>query len=260
MEFDFSQNTEVDSLDKVPQDFRGLYVSVEGKEGVFKLDSDNEGVKSAVAAVQRLNTSLKAARADAKAKGDKAVDLSPLGEYGTTPQEIADAFTGKLTELQDQLNKKGDINVEKIKEDIAKAHSKDLEGKDKRIDALTTQLYGLMVENEATAAIAEEKGVPDLLLPFVKQNIKVIEEDGKFKVLVLDASGDRRYSGVTGEPMTIRELVAEMKANEKYGRLFESEAPSGPGIPQHQRKPGFQQKKENMSPTDKIAAGLSKRR
>ena len=45
---------------------------------------------------------------------------------------------------------------------------------------------GLLVENEATAAVAEAKGIPDLLLPFIRDQVKVVEEDGEFKVFVVD--------------------------------------------------------------------------
>jgi len=51
-----------------------------------------------------------------------------------------------------------------------------------------------------------------------------------------------------------------MKASPTFGRAFESEAPSGSGV-----KPGVTQGKPNpqkrdLSPTEKIAAGLAKRR
>ena len=76
-------------------------------------------------------------------------------------------------------------------------------------------MYGLLVENNATNAVVDAKGVPELLMPFIKGQVKVIEEDGSFNVYVVDPQGDRRYSGITGQPMNIKELVMEMKANEK---------------------------------------------
>ena len=258
MEFDFGENTTVSTLDKVPQDFRGLYI--ESDDG-YKLDSEQEGVKSAVAAVTRLNQALKAARADAKAKASKAVDLSPLSEYGETPEQIATAFSTKFEELQNELAKGGDakLNLEKVKQEMAQAHSKELEAKDKRSEALQNQLYTLLVENTATSAIVDAKGSPDLLMPFITNQVKVVEEDGKQKVFVVDQQKDIRYSGVTGNPMTIVELVAEMKANEKYGRLFESEQPPGGGM-----NPGGGSKlptkqAAKLTATQKIAQGLNKK-
>ncbi|QIQ64317.1 hypothetical protein 19_00011 [Pseudomonas phage Epa19] len=249
MDFEFQ---EVESLDNVPEQFRGLYAEADGK---YKLNDTYKGVAEAVTG---LNRSLKASRAEAKAFKGKA-DLSPLAEFGEDPASIAETVKARLQELEGQLanGDKAKLNVDKIKEDLAKAHSKDLEKVTKRSEALQTQLYGLLVENAATTAIAELKGVPELLMPFVKTQVNVLEEDGEYRVFVVDGQGDRRYSGVTGQPMSIKELVAEMKANEKFGRLFESEAPQGGGTPPGQRRP-VQQPRGEMSATDKIKAGLAK--
>lgn len=252
MDFDFSPT---ESLDKVPEQFRGLYS--EAEDGKYAVADSYKGVAEAVTG---LNRSLKAARAEAKAKGDRTVDLSPLADFGQTPEEIKAAITSRIEELQGELAKGGDakLNLDKIKADMAAAHSKDLEKATARESALQSQLYGLLVENAATAAVAELKGVPELLLPFIKNQVKVVEEEGAFTVFVVDGQGDRRYSGVTGQPMTIKELVAEMKSNEKFGRLFESEAPNGGGMPPRSgnvppRTPG-----KTLSANEKIAAGLAK--
>lgn len=252
MDFEF---TEVESLEKVPEQFRGIYT--EGQDGKYVVGENYKGV---VEAVSGLNKSLKAARAEAKAK--TPVDLSPLADYGKTPEEIKTAFATKQKELEDQIaGKSGEakLNLEKIREEMAAAHAKDLEKAKTRGDALQNQLYGLLVKNTATSAIAEEKGDIELLMPFIQNQVKVIEEDGEFKAFVVDASGDRRYSGVTGQPMTVKELVKEMKANEKYGRLFESDNPEGGGgMPPRggQRPP--QPKGKVLSANEKIAAGLNK--
>lgn len=257
MEFNFGENTEVTDLTKVPTQFHGLYAEADGK---FKL-RDAPEVKGAVEAILGLNKALVASRAEAKAAKGKAVDISALKDFGATPEEIKAAVDAKLKELTDELAKgdKAKLNLDKIKADLAAAHSNDLKSKDTRIGALTGQLYNLLVENAATSAVAEAKGVPDLLLPFVKQQVKVVEEDGQFQVYVVDGQGDRRYSGITGQPMTIKELVAEMKSNEKYGRLFESEAPQGQGTPPgQQRRAGQIQTGATLTPLQKIQSGLNK--
>ena len=260
MEFNFAENTSVDSIDKIPTDFRGLYVEQDGKH---VLRSDDDGVKSAVAAITGLNRSLVAARAEAKANKGKAVDLSTLGE---SPEAILEAFTAKLTETKKAASGKGAEDLErqvaKAKEELAKAHATEMQSRDARIQALTGQLHSLLVIGEATKALAEANALDaDLLMPFVQKQLKVNEEDGKFTVSVMDDAGDPRYSGVTGSPMSIKELVAEMKGADKYKPLFKSEAPAGGGMqtghrPSQQVRQGQQQ--GDMSATDKIAAGLRK--
>jgi hypothetical protein len=249
--FDFAANTEVEALDTVPENFRVLYVA---SDSGFKLNSEDGATSAAVASITGLAKSLTAARGDAK-KGK--VDLSALSDYGDTVELIAEGVTTKLEELTKQIKDggKAKIDIEKIKADLAVAQAAENTRRDAREQGLQNQLYGMLVTSEATTAITAHKGVPELLMPFVKQQVQVVEEDGKLNAFVVDKDNNQRYSGTTGAPMTISELVVEMKGNAQFGRVFESEAPSGPGTPPAARriapKPGTE-----MSSTDKIAAGL----
>lgn len=247
MEFDFEPQ---DDLARVPEAFRGMYAAEPNDEGKYVVAEQLAPVSTAVVG---LNKALKAARAEAKAKN---IDLSPLNEFGETPEEIKQNIQAKLDELADAKGAK--VDIDKIKQDLARGHSKELEKHQTRTQALQNQLYETLVKNEAISAITDAKGIPELLLPYVSNQVKVVEEDGKFQPYVVDNAGDVRYSGVTGQPMTIRELVSELKANEKLGRAFESEAPRGGGMnPNGGRKvPMNDQPKTSV---DKISAGLSKK-
>lgn len=257
MDFSFADSQVVDSLDKVPQDFRSLY---EEKDGKFTLSQDDK-VKSAVSAVTSLNKALKAARAEAKAKG-VTVDLSPLEEYGKSPEEIAAGVKAKLSALEEAAagSKEAKLNLDKVKDELSKAHAKDLQVKDIKITALRGQLDKLMVENVAKTAITDTGGdaaTIEILMPHLSPHVKSVEEDGEYRAYVVDKSGDKRYSGTTGEPMTIKELVAEFKGSDKFGKLFPSEAPSGGGVkPQGGRGNGLPTQKRELTSTEKIASGL----
>jgi hypothetical protein len=139
-------------------------------------------------------------------------------------------------------------------------HDKDLEARDSRIKGLTGQLHGHLVTSAATSALAAAGSIDtDLAMPHLARQVQVQEEDGKFNVHVVDAQGDTRYSGSTGAPMTITELVAEMKGTDKFKPLFKSEAPKGGGKqPGHTHVPAGGG--GEMSATDKIEAGLAARR
>jgi len=260
MEFDFNKSLTVDAIESVPEDFRGLYV--EGEDGKFKLNTDDGSTKSAVAAISRLNKALVASRAEAKANKAKQVDLSMLAEYGETPEAILEGFNAQIEEARKAGKGKDaealERQVSKIKEDLQKAHQAEIEAREKRITGLTGQLHQHLVSSAATSALAEAGIIdPDLGMPFVTRQVKVSEEDGEFKVNVVDNAGDIRYSGSTGAPMTIKELVTEMKGQDKFKSLFKSEAPSGGGAPRtsHQSpKPGG----KDMTSVDKIAAGIGK--
>ena len=260
MEFDFSKSQTVDSLDAVPSDFQGLYVE---KDGKHTLATEDPKVGSAVSAVLRLNKSLNAERTAHGATKTKVVDLGALSEYGDTPDNILEGVTTKMDELKKGAKNKGaedlDRQVSKIKEDLAKAHTDEKDGLTTRIGALTKQLHGLLVTNDATQALAQAGAIDaDLVLPHINSQVKVSEEDGQFMVHVVDQAGDMRYSGTTGSPMSITELVGELKANDKYKPLFKSESPSGGGKGPTQRRqstvPG--QGQEDRTPERKIADGL----
>lgn len=247
MDFDFAP--ELDSLDKVPAQFKGAYGKAEGAEKYTLLDSH----KPFAEAILGLNTALKAERVTNKKR--PVVDLTPLAEFGDDPAKIAEAVKGKITGLEEQLASGSKVNIEKIRAEFVEAHKGEVTKWQNRTKGLEGQLYQLLVDQAATSAIAEAKGVPKLLLPFIRTQVKVEEADGKANVYVVDAAGDRRYSGVTGQPMSIKELVAEMKGQEEYGRLFDAEAPSGGGKdPESSKKPPVA--RDNLSATDKIAQGL----
>lgn len=250
MDFEFG---EVETIEKVPEPFRGLYA--EGA-GTYKIAPEFKGAAEAVIG---LNRALKAARAEAKA--NRPIDLSPLQEFGGSPEEIKSSVQSRIQELQNQLasGDKAKLNLDKIREELAAGHSREIAAQKARTDALQNQLYSLLVENAATTATVDARGVPELLLPFIKNQVRVLEEDGEFRVFVTDAQGDRRYSGITGQPLTIKELVLEMKANEKYGRLFESEAPQGGGMIPGSGTRAIAKQQAPKSANDKILFGLQKR-
>ena len=259
MIFNFGDNQQVSDITSVPEQFRSLYAPVEGQEGVHKLKTDDPAIKGAVEAVLGLNTALLAARGDVKKAKEGNVDLSPLADYGTDVQSIQ----AKIKELEEQATNagKGDgtppVDVEKLKGEFAKAHAAELTKKEQMLEGLNNQLHEVLVVNALTTAVAQEKGNPDLLMPMLQSKVKAaIDDSGQMGVYVMDAAGDRRYSGVTGKEMTIQELVSEIKSDNKFAAAFQSEAPSGSGMqPNAGQKPAGK-KPDTMSANEKIAQGL----
>ncbi|MCP4900887.1 MAG: hypothetical protein GY906_28300 [bacterium] len=262
MEHDFSKPP--GSMDEVPQDFRGLYEETE--DGKVALRQD-DSIKSAVSAITGLNKSLKASRAESKALKANRVNLDALADYGDSPDTILEGIQNAVSEAG---KGKGKANAEdmqrkldKIKAELAATHSKELESATKRADALQGQLYNHLVTSTARTALAEAGAIDsDLALPFLQKQVKVVEEDGKFSVHVVDGTGDPRYSGVTGQPMSVNELVAEMKGEEKYGPLFKSDKGSGGGTPADAARRSGQRQiaDEDKKPVDKIRAGIEARK
>lgn len=247
MEFNFEQNQTVDSLDKVPEDFRPFYAEADGK---FKLD---DKFKKASTAIDGLNKTTKTLRSGTK-------DLTTLVEKYKALGDSPEAIQQKIEELNTALSSKEKINPEKIKEEITKQFKGQLDEKDAKIGKKDKAIHKYLVTSQATTAIAEAKGVPELLLPHIERQVKVVEEGDDYKVVVVDAAGDTRY-GAAGQPLTIAELVTNMKGDKVYGRAFEAESNGGGGSNAGgaQRKVQTQQKEQPKSSLDKISAGLAKR-
>jgi len=250
MEFEFGP---VEDLSVVPEAFRPLYAPEKATDGKHPVAAPFQGLASAVLG---LNKSLKAAREDAKKR--PTLDLAPLAEFGDSPEKIAEGIKAKMKDLEIKLTEGGKVNIDKIRSEFAQAHQGEITKHMNRSTALQSQLYAVLVDQAATLAVADAKGAPELVLPFIRTQVKVQEEDGKFNVYVVDGSGDRRYSATTGQPLSIKELVAEMRADKRYGRLFDADAPAGGGFTPGGGKKPLAAPGAVKSSVDKIAAGLSR--
>lgn len=252
---DFDLNAPQDSIDKVPEQFRAIYHQ-DASDGKFKVDPKYTGVATAIVG---FNNTTRTLREELKTK--KPVDLSPLAEFGNDPTAIKAAFDARVAEL---TAKGGDAAkaVEKVRSEMTAAHKAALDAANATGSRYQGLLHTHLVRSEALAAISAEKGVAELLMPFIQNQVKVTEVDGKFSVVVLDDKGEPRYSGLTGAPMTLAELVKGMKADPKFGRLFESDQQGGGGGMQPgagRRTPTGGAGDGEKSPNAKIAAGLKAR-
>lgn len=107
----------------------------------------------------------------------------------------------------------------------------EIDARDGKIKALSGALERRLIDAEATTALAAAKGSPKVLLPHIKNHVRVVEEDGEFVVQVVDAKGNQRIGDAKGSPMTIAQLVEEMKADPEFARNFEGTGSSGGGAP-----------------------------
>jgi hypothetical protein len=115
MDFDFGP---VDSLEVVPQQFRPLYKAEAGDDGKFGIAEPYKGTAEAFVGLGR---ALKAERTASKNR--QTIDLTPLSEFGATPEEIATSVKTKLQSLQEEMAKGGKLNLEKIKNEFTQ-HSR----------------------------------------------------------------------------------------------------------------------------------------
>jgi len=256
MPFIFGQNETVTDLESVDENLRTFYTANEAEDGfvikpeLVEVSKAWDGINNANVAIRKENKGL---------KGGK-VDLSGLSEYGTTPAEILEAFNGKTKELSDALDKKeGHVNPEKIRVEMKKAHTVEMDTANKRADSYKGQLYDTLVTNVAMAAINEHKGNTKLLLKFVTEQIEMKDVDGKLEPHVMDEDGDRKMGGA-GSYMTVPELVKNMKGNKDFAALFDADVNNGSGPPNNRSSQGGPAPKgAKLSSQQRIQAALDKR-
>jgi hypothetical protein len=215
----------IDKLDDVPEAFRSEYTE---KDGKFVLSVENyvdEGAKKIIDAER-------AARA--KAEKDLKDSRKTWEKLGKSPEEIEKLVAESKAAEQKRLEEAGEF--EKVKTQIIESAEKEkkalrdqLANKDLEVGGLKTSLQKRLVDVEATAAIAGAKGEPALLLPAIRSRTKVEEIDGEFVVKVLDQKGDPMVDG-KGNPLTVGDLVSELKQDKVYGRAFDASGNSGSGM------------------------------
>lgn len=231
----------LDSLDGVDDAVKALYVE---KDGKHVLDVDGiEDTGALKGALQK----------ERKAREDAEKQIKKWQRLGKTDEEIAALLEDQEKKAQTDAERKGEW--EKLRTQMNEKHQAELAKKDEAVGSMRKALERHLVDAAATAAIASADGVPDLLLPHVQRHVKVIEEDGEFTVKVVDAKGDPRVNG-KGEPLTISDLVSEMRQSEIFGRAFKGDGKSGSGTPpnnkggatpQNKRRSDFKTEKDRAA-------------
>lgn len=202
----------VDSIDAVPEAVRDQYKEVDGK---YRLDLDGYEDPSA------LKSALQKEREAAKNAARQAKAWESLGK---SPDEIQELLAAQEKANEERLNKAGEWD--KLKQQMNEQFTKE---KQQLLDSLTAKGRAIekhLIDAQATAAIAELKGVPALLLPHVKASVRVVEEDGEYSVRVVDASGNPRVNA-QGDYLSIKDLVSEMRQSDIFGRAFEATGTTG---------------------------------
>lgn len=206
---------EMDTLDGVDEGFRSLYEEAGGK---FRLKVDG------MPDVGALETKAKTAQSEAIAERKKRQAWEAIGK---SPEEIAEMLAAAEKAETAKAEKAGEWD--KLKAQMNEKHAAELEAERTAAQKMRGTLERYLVDAAATSAIASAKGVPELLLPHVQRHMRVVEEGGEFVAQVVDAKGDPRVNG-KGEPLTVADLVAEMRQSEIYGRAFEGSGQSGSGM------------------------------
>lgn len=143
------------------------------------------------------------------------------------PEEWAKYRKDKANAAEELRKAQGDW--EGYKKELQEAHARELEQRDAAAAALRAQLDNELVTNAITGSIGKAKGSIDLLLPHLRNAVKLIDEDGVLAARVVDAKGTPRIDTKTGDFLSIDQLLEEMKNTDTFAPCFEGTRASGSG-------------------------------
>jgi hypothetical protein len=87
-----------------------------------------------------------------------------------------------------------------------------------------------LIDSAALSELAKVSDSPKLLLPHIRGRMKVVEHDGEFHARIVDDSGNIRVGkGQGSSPMTLSELIEEMKSDKEFAPAFRGTGSSGGG-------------------------------
>lgn len=268
MPWDFIENATVEAIDTVPEEHRPYYVE-DKTEGKFVLKPD------VVPLAQALTNSQKAiAKANLTRKEDSKKDaarrialdgiVTALTEAGvevedTDVTKLPDIVKTKIAEFVEagKSGKDNKVNIENVKKAMEGQITKLKADHASELGAMRSSLEEYLIDSVAMAELAKAGTIdsaPDLLLPKVRESVKVVKtDDGKYVPRVIDTDGTFKFND-KGVEMSVSDLVGSMKT--KYPNMFKSQEKGGGGAPTNKGTPKTQQKTDGMNSVDKIAAGL----
>jgi hypothetical protein len=216
------------------------------KNGKYVLDSDHEDITSLKTTVANLREE----KSTAEKELAKWKDVDPV--------KAREALT-KVQELEEAEAKKSG-EWDKLKTQMVQRHQTELADANGKVKEKDAHIERLTVDKEINAALAD----PDLkvlsvkaLFPHVKAKVKAVLEGDQYVAIVHDGQGNPRVADGSGQPMTIKQLAAEMAKDGDYAPLFGSKSKGGSGTPSQGAAAGSQQQASTISKSD--IAGASSR-
>ncbi len=246
----------LDTTDDVPDKYKGLYTK--GADGKFALDDElNQKTDNS-----KLTSALDKERKKAKELEKREAGWKGLG-LGDSPDDAAAKLAEEVEDdTDDDLAKKKGVDkklMQKLKAENAAEVARTKQEYEGKLTNVQKVLKAQMIDGAAAVAVAELKGVAGLLLPHIRDKCLLVEEDGVYQVRVVDEEGDPRGNGKGGW-MTIKDLVAEMRQSEVYGRAFEADQKQGSGKPPGGGgNGGSGDRNQKLNATQRIAKGLNDR-
>lgn len=204
-----------------------------GNDGAFYLQTESvdgltvenvSGLRSALEKERKDRETAQALVADLQ-KAAKAFEGIDINEAKTAMEKYKQ-FGGMS---KDQLVAEA---VEANKREMNKVHSVEVTKLQEETRSLLTQLEDATVNRAISDALAHPdiQGNPALMTNVVRQFVKYeVGADGKRYIKVVGKDGQPRVGNANGDPMTVQQLVQELKQQDEYSGGFKGTGSSGGG-------------------------------
>jgi hypothetical protein len=270
MDFFFSENPELDSLEKVPAEFHTFYA--QGQDGKYKVD---EKFAASATTIDGLRKNFNTTRTNLTAAQQESMQRRQALEAweANTGVKTADEAKARLDKLTQDLSEGKKINPETIRAELQTQFDAKNAATVAERDAMEASLKEYLLDSAALGAIAELKGNATLLMPHIQRQAQVIKDPvtNKYRAVAVNEKGEP-LPDTDGGWLSVAKLVERLKANKDFAACFTVTPPSGGGLPpgggQQQQRPNLQRPANNggtggdqnqRSPMDKISAGLKGR-
>lgn len=212
-------------VDEVPEGLADHYTKRE--DGKFQLAVDAVG-GFALEDVSGLKSALGKERTNRQDLEHK------LSAFGDLDVDAAKHAIERVKELESfdpkkEADRLASERFEAASKTLGEKHKAEVDKRDARIKQLTSTVDGMVRKQKATEELAKAKGSVELLMPHILSHTRTVENDGKYSVEVVDDYGNVKTNG-SGGNMNLSEFVAELKANDAFGRAFEASGTTGSGM------------------------------
>lgn len=210
----------LDSLDGLPDAVKAEYKEADGKFVLDVTPVDGYALEN----TKGLKTALEKERSERRKASER---LQLIGDHD--PEVIREAIS-RLDELKTfDPDKKVSEAIKTREAQIVELHKKELGKVSSKAEAYRRHLEKVLIDQAAERAILEAKGNTKLLLPHVKSSIRVREDGDRFFAEVVNENGDARIGDKDGQPMTISQLVEELRSSPDFASAFSAGDTRGSG-------------------------------
>ena len=250
--FEFPATIEVE---KIPAEYRICY----DDSGNF-LESATH-IRDAIVGLDKTVTNLRAEASRNKKNGNETI-VAVNALLAETGVESVEALGVHIVGLNDTITAKGKINPDKIREEVENGFKKQIADLNTQLANSGSLLNNTVLGRDTAEAIAKHGGNSDLLSPYVRSQLDMVEDNGAMQVRVKDKDGDYVGDGKGGW-MTVDAYVGSLKENPTFQGAFAARqtGPGGGGTPPNNPggtpPPGG--KPADKTPAQKISDGLKAR-